>query len=162
MKKNVLTLMAIATIITVACQKQNPTPVLNSTTSSSKENTKIWDQVKSNGEPMADETWFDDGGNTEGVDYGCKKPATDCITGAFVTPKFVTSVEDLSNSSNQGSYAESHYDILTEFIYDGHIDRVISGDYKVELRGNITDSSSGYLVFRDDSENVVIVYKFRL
>jgi hypothetical protein len=158
MKKNVLTLMAIATIITVACQKQNPTPVLNSTTSSSKENTKIWDQVKSNGEPMAVSKWFDYGGSN----FGCSGDPVNCLEEVVITPSLATDIEDLSSANDQADFADKHYSSLKTAIDTYFLDKIVNGVVTVKLKGTISTSSIGYLRFDNSAGTVVAVYPYSL
>lgn len=149
MKRPILSIAVISAFTLISCEKQ----VVNRT------NKTEPFAVKSSGEPTSNSTWFDNGGNTEGVDYGCSGAPMNCMSGTVVSPSIGDLVTDFGTSSNPRVFAQENYADLKIFIDEDLLDNVISGDNQVSFKGTISSSSHGYLIFKDGTKSK-FVYEF--
>lgn len=105
---------------------------------------------------MAVSTWFDYGG----THFGCSGSPTNCLEEVVISPSLAEAVTDFCNSDSQEEYANQHYATLKEIIDESLLDNVVLGDNTVKLKGTISSSSTGYLVFLDGTTTKA-VYPFR-
>lgn len=154
MKKTFLSLSILAVIALSSCEKES----IKSTKTSSKTQTSTSFE-KSNGEPTANSTWFDNGGSVEGICFGFNGNPQNCTTGGVVTASIGGLVTDFGTSSNPGVFAQENYADLKTVIDEDLLDNVISGDNQVSFKGTISPSSHGYLIFKDSS-TTKFVYQF--
>lgn len=141
-------------VITFAsCEKERY--VLESNTNS-KTTTKNPPSQFEKANNMAVSTWFDHGG----TNFGCSGSPTNCLEEVIITANLAEVITDFANSDNQGEFASHHYATLKEVIDESLLDNVVLSDNTVRLKGSISSSSTGYLVFLDGT-STKMVYPFR-
>ena len=138
---------ALLLFIISSCQKEN----ISKTTPSSKVS-KDLNSVKSE---YNTRIWYDNGG----TDYGCSLAGGDCLDDVIVTPWFGNLVTNFASSSNQADYATAKYAGLSLEIDESLLDGVIAGDLSVSMRGSITSTRIGYLIFNFTSGGGIKVVK---
>ncbi|MNK24846.1 hypothetical protein D3C87_431610 [compost metagenome] len=138
---------ALLLLVISSCQKKET--ITKTSSVSENQQTKSYRNLR---------VWYDNGGK----DYGCWLAGGNCLDDVIVTPWLADNITDFGNSTDQKAFASIHYTSLAKPIDASLLDEVIAGNLKVSLRGKITATETGYLVFKSASgNNIQSVNPFR-
>jgi hypothetical protein len=118
-------------------------------------------------EPAARRRFFDNNNipGVDGVDYGCEPVQEACIDDVDVTPNDQGAIEDLFDIIRNGTQDEieeafaENKAMLLSYMYESHINLIISGDLLVSARGDSFTSGSTYMILKEGSTRTA-VYPF--
>lgn len=103
--------------------------------------------------------WYDNGNG----DHGCWLAGGNCLDDVIVTPWVAGNLSDFANSSDQKAFASANYATLSKAIDERLLDGVIARNLTVSMRGEITTTEIGYLIFKSTSgDHIKSVNPFKL
>jgi len=115
--------------------------------------------------PQIIDTWYDDGGPIEGVNYGCKGDPTVCHEEIIVvigggTPALTLVLDALADGDEvkiKTAFSKDQ-DELAQYFSLADIQGIASGGLRAQLR---ISGARKYVIVRDASDHIIAVYRFK-
>lgn len=163
--KNLAKISVAAVIVLAACSKEKPAPA--SAASGSVAPSQQIAQPQYELRILNAHRYFYDNGNipgVDGVDYGCKAPANDCLDDVTGTAGNQTTIDNMwtevttQSATHIQSYFSSNQNTLSTIMPYQLVNAVVNGTGVTATRGSAPGTR--YLIFKNTSGTIVAVQPY--